>query len=286
MKLKLMFVAVAAALSGHLGRRGLVLGVVALELEKDAWAKLPKDVQALYVEKDGKYKLDGVEPPEDTKGLKTALESERTARKAADKAVKDLMAQWEGLDAKQIRDMLEKLGGDQEAQLIKAGKIDEVVALRTEKLRKEFEKQLQKSKDEVTAANGSRDKFTSLVLDNHVRAAAAKAGVHTGAVEDALFRARSIFKLDADGNAVQLDGEGKPVLGKDGKSPFTPEEWMGTMKEAAPHWFPATNTGSGAGGNTGKGAGAGGKQMKRSEFDKLTPEAKAATVKDKVAIVD
>lgn len=286
MKFATMFMAVAVALASRSQALGTTSGVVEFELDKAAWTKLPKDVQSLYVEKDGKYKLDGVEV-EDVSGLKSALSSEREARKKSDKALKDLAEKWGDLDPVEIKSMLEKLGGAEEAQLIKAGKIDEVVALRTEKLRQEHGKLMKKSEDATAAANARAEKFSTRVLDNHVRAAAAKAGLHQNAHEDALFRARTMFKLDEDGNAVQLDSDGAPVKGKDGKTNFGPGEWLEGMKETAPHWFPAGNTGGGAQGGKGNG---GAKTMKRDAFEALGVAEKQATAAEaragKITIVD
>jgi hypothetical protein len=63
-----------------------------------------------------------------------------------------------------------------------------------------------------------------------------------------------MFQLDENGHAVQIGDDGQPVLGKDGKTPFNPAEWLDSMKEAAPHWFPAGASGSGSGsGNRGAG---------------------------------
>lgn len=270
MKLKMMALAVMAAFSAPFR-----LGAVAVTVTKEEHAKLPKDVQALYVAKGDGFALDGIEI-EDTKGLKTALEKEREAARTSAKALKELQAQWEGLDPKQIKDMLEKMGSDTEAQLIKAGKIDEVVAMRTAKANEAHARALKKAEEAIAAANARADKFAGQVLDNHVRAAATKAGLHANAVEDALFRARTIFKLDAEGNAVQLDAEGKPVMGKDTKSPFSPAEWLDGMRETAPHWFPSNNSGSGASSNKGsKGA-----TIKRADFDKLDPVTRAAKAKE------
>ena len=84
-------------------------------------------------------------------------------------------------------------------------------------------------------------------------AAATKAGIHQHAIDDALLRARSMFRLNDDGQAVQFDQDGNVVIGKDGKTPFTPNEWLDGMKETAPHWFPAGNSGGGVGGNSNKG---------------------------------
>ncbi len=232
MLLKKMFVNVALALGSYRARHGLVTHATAATLEKDAWAKLPKDVQALYAEKDGKYHLE-VEGAEDVTGLKSALEKERTARKDADKALKDLAKKFEGLDADELRKLLEQLGGDKEAQLIKAGKIDEVVTMRMEKAAKAHAKALEEAAAKVKAAEERAGKFSQRVLDNEVRAAASKVGLHANAHDDALFRARTMFTLNEEGAVVQVDKDGHPVMGKDGRTPFGPGEWLEGMRETA-----------------------------------------------------
>jgi len=98
--------------------------------------------------------------------------------------------------------------------------------------------------------------YQGRVLDDAIRSAAAKAGLHQHAIDDALFRGRAMFTLDDNGQAVQLDSEGSPVIGKDGKTPFNPNEWLESMREQAPHWFPAGASGSGSG-NGSKGGGQG-----------------------------
>jgi hypothetical protein len=65
-----------------------------------------------------------------------------------------------------------------------------------------------------------------------------------------------MFTLDENGNAVQRDADGNVVIGKDGKTPFSPSEWLESMRESAPHWFPAGASGSGSN-NGSKGGGAG-----------------------------
>lgn len=287
MKLKSLAVAVALALGNAMQRRGFAVGALALSLDKAEHGKLPKDVQTLYVEKDGKFVLDLPEGVEEVKGLKSALEKERTAAKEAARQLKELQEQWGDLDPARIKNLMEKLGSDEEAQLIKSGKLDEVVERRMKKAAEAHKKELEKAQKAVEAAQATAKKYAQQVLDNHIRAAATKAGVHQHAVDDALFRARSMFSLDEEGNAVQLDSDGKVVLGKDNKSPFSPGEWMETMKESAPHWFPAGSSGSGAPG--GKGS-ASGKTIKRAAFDALEPTERAKVGlqahKGEVTIVD
>lgn len=284
MKPKLMAMAIAVALGTFMQRAGIGVGALALSLEKAEHTKLPKEVQSLYVEREGKYHLDLPEGIEDVTGMKSALQKERDKAKEEVRLRKELEKKFEGIDPDQVRTLLEKLGGDEEAQLIKAGKIDEVVARRMEKAAKAHTRALEEANKKVEAANSRAQKFSSKVLDNHIRAAAAKAGVHANAVEDALFRARTLFVLNEDGEPVQLDKDGHPVFGKDGKTPFSPPEWLDSMKEAAPHWFPSGNSGGGAGGD--KGARGGAKTMKRADFDRLDPLARSQAMKDKIAVVD
>ncbi len=249
---------------------------MSLSLIVEDIAAVPEAQRAFYVEKDGKHHLD-VTGIEDTSGLKSALQKERDAVKEAKRLQKEIEQRYEGIDPDKVKTMLAKFDNDDEAKLIAAGKIDEVVTKRTEKLRVELQKQVDAAKGETKAATDRAGKFSQRVLDNHIRAAATKVGLHAHAVEDALFRARNMFSLDDAGEAVQLDNEGKPVLGKDGKTPFTPVEWLESMKEIAPHWFPVSGSGGGAGGGT-KDAG-GVKTINREKFNQLNPVEKAKILK-------
>jgi len=203
----------------------------------------------------------------------------------AEKKLKEQMKQYDGIDPVKTKEMLARLENDAEAKLIADGKINEVIEARTEKLRAELGRQV-KEAQEVAAAEAKRaTAYEGRVLDDALRAAATTAGLHPHAIEDALFRGRAMFKLNQDGQAVQLGDDGQPVLGKDGKSPFSPSEWLDSMKEKAPHWFPAGNAGSGGGAGGLKGQ-QGAKTMQRSQFDQLDPVAKKAAMDAGTALVD
>lgn len=188
------------------------------------------------------------------------------------KEAKDKLKDFDGIDPGAVRDILKRFADDEEAGLIKAGKIDEVLNKRTERMKADYEKKLTDALKTADAASKRAQAFQGRVLDDAIRAAAAKAGIHQHAIDDALFRARSMFTLDENGQAVQLGDDGKPVLGKDGNSPFTPLEWLEGMKDKAPHWFPATASGSGAG------SGGGGKGTPQGKWNG-TPEERTAAVK-------
>lgn len=244
---------------------------MALKLVVEKIEDVAEASRALYVEKDGKFHLD-VEGLDDTTGLKNALKAERDAAKEAKRIAKEMEERYAGIDPAKVREMMSKLDQDGEAALIAAGKIDEVIAKRTQKFQTESQRRIDEAIATAKAADGRAKKFEQRVLDNHIRQAATKAGLHQHAIEDALFRARSMFSLSEDGDAIQLGSDGAPVLGKDGKTPFNPGEWLESMKETAPHWFPAGNSGGGGSGN--KGSGGNGKDLSH-----LPPAARMAAAR-------
>lgn len=264
---------------------------MALSIAVDAatHAALPEAQRGLYVAGEGgSFKLD-VSGLEDVSGLKTALASQREevrlAKVASKKQLEDALAPFAGIDPVATRAMLAKFESTDEAALIAAGKIDEVITKRMEKHNLAQQKLIDSANVARDGALKVADTFKERVLDNHIRAAAAKAGVHAGAIDDALLRARRLFSLNIDGNAVQFDEDGETmVLGKDGKTPFNPDEWLESMKESAPHWFPAGASGAGAGGGA-KNA-TGGKTIKRSAFASLDSVEKASVMKSGIVVVD
>ena len=276
-----------AALTGYMHRTGMMAFAVAPVLDQAGHSALPESQRGWYVPDGTSFKLDleKVEV-EDTAGLKTALEKERNTNKQSkvlrDQALADALKPYEGIDPVRTKALLSKFDNEEEAALIAAGKVDEVIAKRMAKRDAELQKQVDAAKQQAETATGVAKKFQTRVLDNHIRAAAAKAGLHPVAVDDALLRARALFTLNDDGDAVQLGADGMPVLGKDGKSPFNPVEWLESMKESAPHWFPAGSSGGGAGGSGGSGAG--GKTITRAAFEAMSPGQRAATVKTHVIV--
>ena len=162
---------------------------------------------------------------------------------------------FEGIDPVATKELLARFENDEELKLIKDGKHSELIERKTEKARQEAARLIKAAEDKAAQAESRASQFSKRVLDNQIREAAAKVGIHAHAIEDALFRGHSMFTLDADGQAVQLDRDGQPVLGKDGKSVFRPLEWLEGMKEVAPHWFPAGSSGGGAPGGSGSAKG-------------------------------
>jgi len=194
------------------------------------------------------------------------------------KATKERLAAFEGIDPEGIKTLLSKFSEDEDAALIKSGDIDKVISKRTERMKAGYEAETKAEREAREKAEARVQSFSKRVLENSIRAEAGAAGLHQFAVEDALYRAGPMFVVDDNGNPVAAEG----VLGKDGK-PLTLKEWFSDMKEKAPHWYPAAQSGSGAQGNTnGKGTS---KTMTRAEFDALTPKGKMAASKSGITII-
>lgn len=242
----------------YLASAGLALGAVAAELDDAGVAALPEFQRGYYVKDPatGKHKVDLSKIElEDVSGLKGSLETTRkerdAAKRAADERVKDALKQFEGIDPVKTRALLAKFNDADEAALIAAGNIDEVVKRRSEKFQTEMESKLEEANRGREGALEVATTFMEKVLDNAVRSAVADK-VHASALKngDILRAAREIFSLDDNGNAVQFEEDGETiVMGKDNKTPFTVEEWIETCRETSPHWFPAAGSGGGGPGS-------------------------------------
>jgi hypothetical protein len=124
-------------------------------------------------------------------------------------------------------------------------------------------------KKRLTALVEAREQeLARTAVEGTLREAAAKAGLVPAAVEDALGRARRVFTLDEDGRPVARDAEGAVVPGADGEHPLAPAEWLESMKEAAPHWWPPS---SGAGA-PGAGVRGGEAALSYEQAGQLSPE--------------
>lgn len=221
-----------------------------LKTELESLDGLDDATKGFYVEHDGKFLLDADIP--DVSGLKSALDKERKAARDAEAKRKAFEDRYSGVDPDKYAELLKKFEEDENSKLT----IEERVAKASEKAVAAARKEIETAKALAEAEHKKALAFQGRVLDDSIRAAAAQAGLHKHAIDDALFRGRVMFTLDDSGNAVQRDADGNIVIGKDGKTPFSPSEWLESMRESAPHWFPAGASGSGSNGG-GKGGGVG-----------------------------
>lgn len=158
---------------------------------------------------------------------------------------------FEGIDPAAVRSILSKFASDEEAGLIAKGDIDTVLKKRTERLQADYDKKLGGEAERASKAEAKAAKLAERTLAGTLRDAAIKTGALPEAMEDIVLRARGIWTLNDEGDAVAVDGDGEVILGKDGKTPLSPAEWAESLREAAPHLWPRPQGGGAQGSNKG-----------------------------------
>lgn len=214
----------------------------------DSLDQIKEEHRALYVEENGKFRLD-LEGYEDPKGLKSALQSERDAAKTAQRELQHLQKQFEGIDPEIVKKVFAQLDQDEEAKLIAEGKVNEVIQKRTEKMREEHARLLNAETTRANNAEAYANKFKQSVVQGQIVQAAVELEALPEATADIAFLAQSKFVLDEDGKAVAVDEGGEVIIGKDGKTPLSPKEWVESLREQKPYFWPKAN-GTGAPGST------------------------------------
>ncbi|ENX34910.1 hypothetical protein F889_01550 [Acinetobacter colistiniresistens] len=214
----------------------------------DSLDQIKEEHRALYVEENGKFRLD-LEGYEDPKGLKSALQSERDAAKTAKQELQRLQKQFEGIDPEIVKKVFAQIDQDEEAKLIAEGKVNEVIQKRTEKMREEHARLLNAETTRANNAEAYANKFKQSVVQGQIVQAAVELEALPEATADIAFLAQTKFALDEDGKAVAVDESGEVVIGKDGKTPLSPKEWVESLREQKPYFWPKAN-GSGAPGST------------------------------------
>jgi hypothetical protein len=210
----------------------------------------------------------------DTAGLKKNREEFKREKEEAEKQLGELRELWKGLDPEKTRHLVKLVSENEEAQLIADGKIDEVVSRRTDALRRDLESKVTAATtkiDELTDQLEKKDgRIKELVIDAKIRGAATQIeGFQPTAVEDAVLLARTEFDLDERDEPVARDSEGVVKMGKDGKSPLGPAEWLEGKLEERIHW-----RGESAGGGANGGAGGGTRKKGEPNPDDMTPAQK------------
>lgn len=211
---------------------------------------------------------------EQVKGLK-AKNDELIAKE------KVMREKYKDIDPDKVKELQTRLDADEDVKLLAEGKKAMVIEKYTERMRAAHIAELEAEKLNTQKETRRADAYRGSVLDNQIRSVTS--GLHKGAVEDALLLARSIFTLDANGNAVKLNSEGAAELGKDGSTPFSPAEWMEQQKELKPHWFPNSTSGSGSQDARPNGQG---RVITRAAFDALPGHKQAETARSGIKIVD
>lgn len=149
----------------------------------------------------------------------------------------------EGVDIDGLLALKETVESDEILKLASEGKHSEAIEKATEKIRVTHSAELDTMTTKIEELQNSNIKNSNLVdkllIDGGSQSAFVKAkGIET-AIDDIALRARSVFKVE-DGELVARDADGEMIKGE--KGPLTMPEWIESLKETAPHLFPASET--------------------------------------------
>jgi hypothetical protein len=244
----------------------------------DNGAPVMKDGNPVFVDASGAERTVALDT---INRLNSEAKSHRERAESAEVKLKD----YEGLDAKQAREALEKLSKLDAKQLIDAGKVDEV----KHQITTQFQTQLSEKEARLQALES---KHNNLIINNvfaNSEFLRNNIAVPRDMVE-ATFR--NNFKVE-DGQVIISDRDGNRLYSKERAGEFaTPEEGLRILVESHPQKdvILKADIGSGSGSNGAGGASGSGRIMKRSEFEALSgmkqAEAAQKAAKGEIKIVD
>lgn len=207
---------------------------MALKFKVTSLEGLDDSVKALYKEVDGGFQLDveGVAPKERVNEFR---ENNVQLMKEID-SIKQTLG---GIDVTAFNEFMNKQADNKEQELLKAGKIDELVALRSEAMKTKYETQIQSLTNNNSQLN---ERLRTTLIDGELSKIAVSAGVKSTAVDDVLLRGKNMFSLGDDGSVVARNGE-QVKYNADNK-PYSINDFVSDLKTSAPHLF-TESTGGG-----------------------------------------
>lgn len=234
-------------------------------LTADEHGKLDAALKGLYTLQGDAYVLDaeGIDVHPAARGLKTALESERTNSAKTARELKELREKLGDLTPEDARKAMDRIREIEDAQRVGdipekfKKQFDEAVAARVESMLRNAENQKKQYETKIAELEGTlqnaHGELETLKIDGAVREAAGKLGLNEWAVEDAVMHARGTYKLQ-DGKPVPMKGDQIIFSGKKPSDPKPIDEWLAEKVTEKPGWL-KPNGGGGAGGDRRTGGG-------------------------------
>lgn len=157
------------------------------------------------------------------------------------KKIQDTLKNFENIDPEKAKEALNFLETNTEAQMIKDGKIDELLEKRTSNLKSDYEAQLNEISQKLEETSSKSETFESLyknkMIEDGLRNAALQAKVRPEAIDDIILRGSKEFNLGEDGSIESRDKDGKLRKTVDDKI-LTPFNWIDSLKKSHPHYWP------------------------------------------------
>jgi hypothetical protein len=142
-----------------------------------------------------------------------------------------------------------------DTKMVKAGKIDEVVAERMATANAEHKRNLEAKDGRIKELEGTLEKTSAQLkqvkIHNVLITEGKSRGLQDGAEPFLLAAAEKTWDLDENGVPIAKDERGRPIYGTSG-DPMKPGEWLDGLQRTSPFMFKPSN-GSEAGGGGGAG---------------------------------
>ena len=170
------------------------------------------------------------------------------------------LSNFEGIDLDEIKQIKQALKDKEEEDLLKGGKIDELVEKRVQSTRLDYENKLTEKDNTLSEFESKYNQLASTFDQYRIREAliteARKQNALDSAIEDIVLRANGVFSFGEDGSIAAYDETGH-IKTVDGKA-LNPENFVKILKKNAPHLWPQSSgaglRGSGDGDTYGKGS--------------------------------
>lgn len=226
-----------------------------------AEADIPEAVKSLYVEKDGRWVLEveGMVSSEEMSSLRSKVDEFRQNNITLNEKLKNFDGKkvLTAEEQEEFARLVKQQEDIEDKKLIDAGKIDELLANRTEKMRKDYEGRITSLEDslakEKQAGDANRQRLSKVMIRSEVSQLLSDQGIVPvkGALEDIYARAAATWRVDDESGALQaVNGAGDKVYGSEGKE-LTLVEWGQGLVKDAPYLF-SENKGSGGQGGGAK----------------------------------
>lgn len=169
------------------------------------------------------------------------------------KSIQEKLAKFSDItDPEKALEALKFINENEDAQLIRDGKVGELIEKKTSVMRIEHNNAIKELADKLEAASKGEETFKSLyetkVMDDSLREVCISAGVRPEAITDVLLRSKEIFSLDKDNAVEARDGKGGLKKNAAGDV-LTPAVWMEELKTTSPHYWPSSEGAGAVGGN-------------------------------------
>lgn len=167
----------------------------------DSAADVPDALKTYYAEKDSKWVLQC-----DGAVAKSTVDEFRNTNIALTKERDGLLLKFKDVDPSDYASLRARAEELDEGKLIKKEGLEAAVTARVAKMKEQMEAQI----GDLTSKLGTATvEMGKLKIDQALVARGTAAGLRPEAITDFVSRGRSVFSLDAEGNVIALEGDGK-----------------------------------------------------------------------------